>query len=182
MFARTQRLLLRPGFPEDAPQLARAIGDERIARNVARMPWPYALSDAMSFLEKFEDPTNTAFLIFERTERAPELVGGCGFDHRLDGSLQFGYWITPSKWGRGFATEAGEAVLDIARTMGVPSLEAGHFVDNPASGRVLEKLGFRPTGRTVPCFSLGRGRESATRMYRRELAAGDDDFLGAIAA
>lgn len=180
MFARTQRLLLRPGFPEDAPLLAQAINDERIACNVARMPWPYCLKDAESFLATFEGPTETKFLIFERTNGAPELVGGCGFDVRLDGSLQFGYWITPSKWGRGFATEAGHAVLDIARTLGVPQLDAGHFVDNPASGRVLEKLGFRPTGRTASCYSLGRKRKSATRMYRIDLAEGD--MPSAIAA
>ncbi|MBW0145704.1 GNAT family N-acetyltransferase [Sphingomicrobium clamense] len=180
MFARTERLLLRPGFPEDAPQLARAIGDERIARNVARMPWPYCLSDAERFLEKFEDARNTTFLIFERTDAAPKLVGGCGFDHRLDGSLQFGYWITPAKWGRGFATEAGRATLDIARTLRVKRLQAGHFIDNPASGRVLEKLGFRPTGRTVPCFSLGRGRESQTRMFALDLV--EEETPSAIAA
>ena len=180
MFARTERLLLRPGFPEDAPLLAQAIGDERIARNVARMPWPYSLDDARSYLATFADPTETKFLMFERTDAAPELVGGCGFDVRLDGSLQFGYWVTPAKWGRGFATEAGRAVLDIARALGVRSLEAGHFVDNPASGRVLEKLGFRPTGRTTRCYSLGRKRESNTRMFRLDLV--EDDTLAAMAA
>lgn len=177
MFARTERLLLRPGFPEDAPLLAAAIGDERIAHNVARMPWPYAIEDAESFLATFESPTETKFLVFERTDGAPELVGGCGFDTRLDGSLQFGYWVTPTRWGRGIATEAGRATLEIARTLGVTRLDAGHFIDNPASGRVLEKLAFRPTGRTTSCYSLGRKREAATRMFTLDLVGTDEDLV-----
>ncbi len=50
MFARTPRLLLRPGFPEDAPALAVAIADEAIVRNLATAPWPYRMRDAEAFL------------------------------------------------------------------------------------------------------------------------------------
>ena len=53
MFARTERLLLRPGWAEDAPALARAIGDEMIVRNLAVVPWPYSLRDAEAFLASF---------------------------------------------------------------------------------------------------------------------------------
>src|SRR6185437_13547807 len=49
MFARTPRLLLRPGFPEDAPALAGIMSD-KIARNLAVVPWPYSLRDAEAFL------------------------------------------------------------------------------------------------------------------------------------
>ena len=50
MFARTKRLTLRPGWPEDAPALSQAIGHESVATRLARVPWPYALGDAQSFL------------------------------------------------------------------------------------------------------------------------------------
>ena len=50
MFARTERLLLRPGWAEDAPALAAAIADEMIVRNLATAPWPYRLRDAEAFL------------------------------------------------------------------------------------------------------------------------------------
>src|SRR4029453_3588759 len=50
MFARTERLLLRPGWAEDAPALARAIADEQVVRNLATAPWPFALEDAEAFL------------------------------------------------------------------------------------------------------------------------------------
>lgn len=179
MFARTQRLLLRPGFPEDAPALLAAIGDERVARKVARMPWPYAIEDAEQFLAGFDGDHVTKFLVFERSAGSPVLVGGCGFEMRGDGSTHLGYWVRPDRWGRGIATEGTSAMIDIIRSFGVRRVEAGHFVDNPASGRVLVKLGFRPTGRMEKTFSRGRGREVSTRMMRLDL---DDDMEGAIAA
>ena len=67
MFARTPRLLLRPGFPEDAPALAAAIADEAIVRNLATVPWPYRMRDAEAFLASPRDPVLPSFLIFERT-------------------------------------------------------------------------------------------------------------------
>ena len=56
MFARTERLLLRPGWSEDAPALFQAIADERIVRNLASAPWPYSLADAEAFLARERDP------------------------------------------------------------------------------------------------------------------------------
>src|SRR3546814_10810174 len=67
-----------------------------------------------------------------------------------------GYWIARPYWGLGFATEAGRQLLHIARAMSLPKLSAGHFVDNPASGAVLRKLGFRPTGKVAQRYSLAR--------------------------
>ena len=52
MFTRTPRLLLRPGFPEDAPALAAAIADEAIVRNLASVPWPYGMRDAEAYLAR----------------------------------------------------------------------------------------------------------------------------------
>ena len=56
MFARTPRLLLRPGFPEDAPALAAAIGDQAIVMNLPVVPWPYTLRDAEAFLASPRNP------------------------------------------------------------------------------------------------------------------------------
>ena len=170
MFARTPRLLLRPGFPEDAPALAAAIGDEKVARDLGRVPWPYSLADAQSFLSRSADPLLPSCLITERTAGAPLLVGGCGLHRRESGAVELGYWIARPHWGRGLATEAARAIIDIARALRLPALEAGHFLDNPASGRVLEKLGFTSTGVIAPRFCVGRGEEVPTRFYRLVLA------------
>ena len=64
MFARTERLLLRPGWAEDAPALAQAIADEQIVRNLATAPWPYGLAEAQAFLGAPRDPVLPTFLLF----------------------------------------------------------------------------------------------------------------------
>ena len=182
MFARTPRLLLRPGFPEDAPALATAIADEAIVRNLATAPWPYRMRDAEAFLASPRDPVLPSLLIFERTGGAPQLVGSCGLGRRPSGSVELGYWIATPFWGRGFATEACVALVDIARTLGLGSLEGSHFVDNPASGRVLEKLGFEPLGIIAPRLSCARGAEVPARLMRLRLACDECDDDEAMAA
>lgn len=171
MFARTPRLLLRPGFPEDAPALAEAMSDKAIARNLAVVPWPYGLRDAEAFLASPKDPVLPSFLIFERTEDAPRLIGSCGLARRPSGAVEMGYWITRPLWNRGFATEACAALIAVARALGLSSLEASHFIDNPASGWVLEKLGFEPIGPIVPRMSCARREEVPARLMRLRLGA-----------
>jgi len=171
MFARTERLLLRPGFPEDAPALAVAIGDRAVARNLAVVPWPYTLRDAEAFLASPHDPVLPSFLVFERTGGAPRLVGSCGLARRPSGAVEMGYWIARPYWGRGFATEACGALIEIAATLGLASLEGSHFLDNPASARVLEKLGFEPLGIVAPRMSCARGAEVPARLMRLRLQA-----------
>ena len=180
MFARTQRLLLRPGWAEDAPALAKAIADETIVRNLSSAPWPFGLRDAEAFLAAPRDPVLPSLLIFERTHGAPALVGACGLARRPSGAVELGYWIARGHWDRGFATEAGQALVGIARALGIARLEASHFLDNPASGRVLEKLGFQSTGIIAPRLSCARGVEIPARFFRLQLSVdGQDEPLAA---
>ena len=86
-----------------------------------------------------------------------ELIGivGGGRDAEA-GTFEIGYWIAPMCWGQGIATEAAGAFKQhLIKTFGVQSLTADHFEDNPASGRVLAKLGFVETGRGED-FCMGR--------------------------
>ncbi|BAV66006.1 GNAT family N-acetyltransferase [Sphingobium cloacae] len=156
MFARTPRLLLRPGWKEDAPALAHAIGDAAILRNLTRAPSPYGPQDAESFLSMPQDSRQPRLLIFARTQGAPRLVGGCGIHSAADDAPELGYWIARPYWGLGFATEATRALLGMARANGLRHLRAAHFADNPASGHVLRKLGFHFTGRIEKRRSPGR--------------------------
>jgi RimJ/RimL family protein N-acetyltransferase len=180
MFVRTERLLLRPGWGEDAPAVLDAVADEAIARNLARLPWPYRLEHAESWLAQPHDPTWPSLLIFLRAGGAPELVGGIGIHRGEEGGPELGYWIARTRWGQGIATEAGRALVAAAReTLRLKRLVSGHFVDNPASGRVLEKLGFRPTGRVAPRHSLARGCEIPCRLLELDLAEGDTVAMAA---
>lgn len=170
MFARTPRLLLRPGFPEDAPALAAAIGHEAIARNLANVPWPYSVRDAEAFLASPRDPVLPSLLIFERGPAAAQLVGACGLGRRPSGTVELGYWIARPFWGGGYASESCAALIEIARALRLKSLEASHFLDNPASARVLDKLGFQPLGIVAPRMSCARGHDVPARLMRLELA------------
>lgn len=182
MFARTERLLLRPGFPEDAAAVAAAIGEEAVVRNLAMAPWPYSERDAADWLAMEQHPLLPSFVMVKRTGGTPRVIGAIGIhmiDHD-DGSRgpEIGYWIARPYWGLGFATEAGRAVLDIARTNGLPPLTAGHFIDNPASGTVLRKLGFRPTGRIVPRYSRARGTHVPCALFEQ----GEEDAMAEVPA
>ena len=168
MFARTSRLTLRPGWPEDAPALARAIAHYDIARMLSRLPWPYGQADAEAWLSREPGVTEVNCLILSHARSCPELVGGISVLQR-DGHHELGYWLTPSARGRGYATEAGKAVLGMARhALGLTRLRASHFLDNPASGNVLNKLGFRRTGETL-LHSVARGGEAPCATLELDL-------------
>lgn len=167
MFARTARLLLRPGWAEDAPALAAAIADPAIVRNLTRAPWPYSEDDARAYLTAPRSDALPDFVIVKRTRGAPQLIGGCGISAREDGTPELGYWIARPYWGLGFATEAANAVMHIARASGLNGIRASHFLDNPASAAVLRKLGFRPTGRIEQ-------RHSAARVEAADCALFED--------
>ncbi|SEL45364.1 Protein N-acetyltransferase, RimJ/RimL family [Sphingomonas palmae] len=157
MFALTKRLTLRPGWPEDAPALSLAIGHEAVVRNLSRAPWPYALGDAEAFLSLPRAAHQARFQIMTRGEN--RLIGGIELIALGDRTHELGYWLTPDRWGLGYATEAATAVTQMARhALGSERLVGRHMIDNPASGRVLRKLGFVETGRSR-LFSLARGGE-----------------------
>jgi len=173
MFVRTQRLTLRPGWREDAAELARAIGHESVVRNLARAPWPYTIEAAETFAASFDESTQPRFLIFAHQDGPLRLIGGIGIGPFEKEEHELGYWLTPQAWGRGYATEAGAAVLCAARAAGIRRVVAGHFLDTPASGRVLRKLGFRPTGRMTSVYSRGRGAAVPSVRFELDLAGGD---------
>lgn len=171
MFARTERLTLRPAWREDAPLIARAIAHESVVTMLSRAPWPYLDEDAQAFAARDRPGDDPTFMIFRHVGGQVELIGGIGIDRATDGASELGYWLTPGAWGQGYATEAGRAVIELAReTLRIPRLTAGHFVDNPASGKVLRKLGFRPTGRTERRPCRARGHRVACVGYALDLA------------
>ncbi|GAA0661157.1 RimJ/RimL family protein N-acetyltransferase [Sphingomonas insulae] len=174
MFARTNRLTLRPAWPEDAPTLAQAIGHEVVTRMLMRVPFPYDVADAEAFCTLPRGPHEPRFLIEAHDGRAPTLIGGIAIDDLGGGDMLFGYWLTPSAWGRGYATEAGHAVVAMARhALPIDRLTAWHFTDNPASGAVLRKLGFRATGGTMMKTSVARREPAAATGYALDLAEED---------
>lgn len=171
MFAITPRLTLRPGWAEDAPALAQALGDAGIARNLCSIPSPFTLDDAQALLTRPHDPLSLHAMILLRTQGAPRLIGGIGFAPAADetpDTVSMGYWIARPYWGLGFATEAARHAVSIARAVGHRRIVAAHFHDNPASGAVLRKLGFAMTNR-ARLHSVARGACVESIGYALEL-------------
>jgi RimJ/RimL family protein N-acetyltransferase len=150
----TERLVLRRPTLADVKAITRLINDRRIAQNTARIPHPYAESDAECFVNFVaQQPQDTNFLV----TREGELVGGIGIDLAKPAAPEIGYWLGLPFWGQGYATEAARAVIDYAfEEFDCGELRAGARVVNPASRRVLEKCGFQWTGvELLRILSLG---------------------------
>ncbi|WP_370073166.1 GNAT family N-acetyltransferase [Novosphingobium sp. THN1] len=98
------------------------------------------------------------------------LIGCVGLIEE-SGETELGYWVAQAHWGRGFATEAVRSVLSLARTLGHHRVNARHFADNPASARVLEKAGFRPTGEIRLGHSPARTQPAPTVHHVIDLVA-----------
>ena len=178
MFHVTPRLLLRPAWPEDAEALFGGIADRGVVRNLASAPWPYLPEHARQFVAREQDARLPTFLVTMPTPQGSMLVGCAGLGNSEDG-VELGYWIARPYWSRGFATEAARGVLQVAKLLGHETVNAGHFIDNPASGKVLRKLGFRPTGKAARRHSCGRGGTAECVLYRIDLTEGDEAPLRA---
>ena len=174
----TERLILRMPQPADADAITERIAIKDIVWNLGRAPFPYKRSDAESWLETVPKgwAEDTAY-VFAITTADDGMIGSIGLDRHPEDIWEIGYWLAKPWWGQGLVTEAGQAVLAWAReSQGIDQFMSGHFTDNPASGRVLVKLGFEPvgeidmTGRArgvpAPCtrYVCGAPAEAALRL------------------
>jgi RimJ/RimL family protein N-acetyltransferase len=141
----TQRLVLRAPQLVDAKAVAALANDRRIAENTARIPHPYRMSDAESWIVgAHADVEGETYLI---TLANGTVIGGCGFDMRDGPATEIGYWLGVKYWGKGYVTEAVRALIDHAFTnLEHKALQSSVRVTNPTSRRVLEKCGFQWTG------------------------------------
>jgi RimJ/RimL family protein N-acetyltransferase len=146
----TKRLLLRPFRLEDAPDVQRLCGAREIAAATATIPHPYPDGAAEEWIAghavAYERGESVDFAIEARADGL--LVGAIalGFQ-RAHERAELGYWIGVPYWGRGYATEAAQAVVRYAfEVEGLNRVFAFHWTTNPASGRVLQKVGMTYEG------------------------------------
>jgi len=165
----TKRLKLRRLRMSDAQRIAQFCDDPGVGRNLAQTPLPYLPSAAEGWImiTHARAPLGRDF-VYAVDLPGEGLIGVLGAHQRGDG-FEFGYWFGRPFWNQGFATEAATAFVSEAGKLG--DLQAGHFIDNPASGRVLTKVGFAYTGETKAMFSLGRGESVAYKRMRYGPAA-----------
>jgi len=140
----TPRLTLRPFTDDDVAPLARIGADPRVAPMMGTIPVPWPEDDVRRWIARSRFRGAVGFRL-AIVRRGGGLVGGAG----LGGApASLAYFLDPACWGQGYATETMRAFLAacLARFPGLDVVAADHFADNPGSGRVLEKLGFRRTG------------------------------------
>ncbi len=159
----TERLFLRRPNDGDVDAIVGVVGEWEVARRLARVPHPYGPADARFFL----DHVVPAEWVWAVTLRGSDtLLGAIGLtpEEGAD-AAELGYWLSPTHWGSGIATEAARAVVAFGfESLGLPVLTSGYFDNNPPSGRVLNKLGFVETGRVMrPCLAAS-GEVPSIRM------------------
>ena len=152
----TGRLTLRLARAADLDAIVAGIGDIAVSRMLARVPHPYTRTDGADFLAGAVRDAAAGSSLFLIIEREGHLAGGIGIG-AMPYVCEFGYWLARKHWGEGLMTEAARALLSYAfDRVGLRLVRSGVFVDNPASLRIQEKLGFRPVGRSWK-RSLARG-------------------------
>lgn len=146
----TRRLRLRPFVLADAAAVQRLAGAWEVAETTLLIPHPYPDGAAEQWIATHPsswlagDGVTCAI-----TQRATgTLVGAIGLTtDRESNSAELGYWVGVPYWNRGYATEAARAVVQFGfDVLGVRQIHAQHFPRNPASGRVLEKIGMHCDG------------------------------------
>ncbi len=146
----TARLVLRPFEPADAPEVRRLAGERDIASMTLTIPHPYEPGQAESWIRThaglYEAGEGIVFAIARKEDR--RLVGATGL--RIDQrnlQAEIGYWIGRPYRRNGYASEAAAALVRHAfNGLGLRRVIAHHFARNPASGRVLEKIGMTREG------------------------------------
>jgi len=146
----TERLVLRPFDLSDARAVQRLAGAREVADTTLHIPHPYRIGMAEAWIgthrEAFAAGRSVTFAIVRKRPRA--LVGAIGLQLDLaHGRAELGYWIGVPFWGRGYCSEAAAAVLRHGfETLGLNRVHAAHFARNPASGRVMQKVGMGREG------------------------------------
>jgi RimJ/RimL family protein N-acetyltransferase len=165
------RLTLRRFTVADAPLVCAIQANWNVTRMLRMAPFPPDPDDIAAWLAGHDAEWAAGIAFRFAVEAEGRLVGCADVDEIAGGAGEIGYWFEETTWGRGYASEAAAAVVAFAiGKLGLRRLESGHAADNPASGRVLARLGFHPVGDTMRWYR-SRQREVLHRAYRREAGA-----------
>lgn len=140
MIFRTPRLTLRPFRRADAPRISALIGDPRVAAMLADISLPFDVRTARQWLQPAWGDIRLAVVL------EGEVIGGVAYHTYPCAIGGLGYWLGHAYWGQGYASEAAGAIVRAGFEQDrMLAFVSAHFLDNPASGRVLRRLGFVPS-------------------------------------
>jgi RimJ/RimL family protein N-acetyltransferase len=143
----TEHLKLRPLTHSDATVIAREVGNFNVSRNLARVPHPYSMAEALDFLDWIKTYDEKSLVCAVELKSAPsELIGVISYEFSVaEGVAELGYWFAEKHWGNGYGAAAASAMVHHAFMLGKHGrLVAAYHNDNPASARILLNLGFKP--------------------------------------
>lgn len=172
---KTERLLLRQPRMSDAEPISRYLDNFAVSGNLARVPYPYRLSDARAWLRTWRPDTPATETGFSICLDGEGLIGHVGFHLDTEGTV-LGYWLAQPFWNRGIMTEAVHgSVAWLFATSDIDDLFSGVFYFNKASLAIQKKIGFIEVG-VSSRLCLARGEEVRhidTRLTRAAwMAAG----------
>jgi len=186
----TPRLVLRPPEYCDVPGIAACLGDYDVAKNLANVRHPFGEVDARAFVTRAHErrALGEGFCFSILDARSERFLGCCRLT-LASGRYKISYWIGKDYWNRGYMTEAAKKLVGFAfHDLKADQVWASWFADNPASGRVLQKLGFVTVepywreslarGKAVACIRTTLTR-SAFGRRRLDKAARGAELLGA---
>ncbi|MEO1244198.1 MAG: GNAT family N-acetyltransferase [Pseudomonadota bacterium] len=142
--------MLRPFVLQDAADVQRLAGDRAIADTTLNIPHPYEDGAAEQWIsghrKQFRAGTHAVFAMIEK--RSGQLIGTASLTvDKLCNKAELGYWVGKPFWNQGFATEAAASVVAYGfAELGLNRIGSRHVVRNPASGKVMQKLGMQQEG------------------------------------
>ncbi|MCC3213982.1 GNAT family N-acetyltransferase [Chryseobacterium sp. X308] len=139
----TERLILSQLEEKDIPFIVELLQHRIFSDLTSNIPYPYVENDARSWVkmskEAFENNTGYTFAIRNKED---QIIGAIGLHDRDDDKAELGYWIGIPYWNKGYVTEAAKAIIDFGfKELKLNKIFATHFPHNPASGRIMEKVG-----------------------------------------
>ncbi|MDQ1856598.1 MULTISPECIES: GNAT family N-acetyltransferase [unclassified Chryseobacterium] len=139
----TERLILSPLQEKDIPFIVELLQHRIFSDLTSNIPYPYMENDARSWVkmskEAFDNHTGYTFAVRNKEN---QIIGAIGLHDRDDDKAELGYWIGIPYWNKGYVTEAAKAIVDFGfNEVKFNKIFATHFLHNPASGRIMEKIG-----------------------------------------
>jgi RimJ/RimL family protein N-acetyltransferase len=143
---RTKHLVLRRFQREDASEVQKLAGNFNVAKMTLNIPFPYEDGMAEEWISTHEENWNTKKSVIYAILKTGtnKLLGAVGLVEidGLEGEL--GYWIGEPYWGKGYCTEAAKKLIEFSfQKLSLEKIVAEHLTKNPASGRVMKKIGMQ---------------------------------------
>lgn len=166
---RSERLYLRPLSQNDAARLQDIAGVPEVARMMSSVSVPWTDAQVADWIALSKWRGEMGFRLGICLCHGP-LIGSVG----VGGGGDIAYFIGRDYWGKGYVTEALQVFLRwLFLSFNISQVEAEHLDDNPASGSVLQKLGFLVVGQSA-CHSKARVDAEPSTFYRLTRNAYED--------